>query len=60
MLILKGESLAVRGKLVSPVQHVAERDQEQEEKPEPDADVDLVVDHVDGQDAEAIKLLDGS
>ena len=31
------------------------RDDEQEEEPEPEEDVDLVIDHVDGQDAKTIK-----
>ena len=31
------------------------REEEKEEQPEPESDVDLVIEHVDGEDTQAVK-----
>ena len=38
-----------------PEYHVDAGDDKKEEEPEPECNVDLVIDHVDGKDTEAIK-----
>ena len=43
-----------------PINHEPNREKKEYEEPEPDANVNLVIDHVDRQDAEPVKLLDCS
>ena len=43
-----------------PINHESNREKKEYEEPEPDSNVDLVVYHVDWEDAEPVKLLDCS